>query len=98
MLDKVLARLGDEGHTEGKGQLYEILRPCLIGQRENQPYADLGAKLGLTGSEGWATYQAPFFLKAGQNPDLLKLNVVVEGRGRVFIKDVRVIRGPPQPE
>jgi Protein kinase domain len=47
-----------------------------------------------TDSNDWATYETPFYLKPGENPDLIRLNVVVEGPGRVWIKDVRLIRGP----
>jgi predicted Ser/Thr protein kinase len=44
----------------------------------------------ISGSNDWASFQTPFFLKAGEKPDLLKLNLVVEGVGKVFIKDVQV--------
>ena len=46
----------------------------------------------LSGSTDWATCQTPFFLEAGQKPDLIRLNLVVEGQGKVFIK-VRSIDG-----
>ena len=48
----------------------------------------------LTGSNDWATYQTPFFLKAGEEPDLIRLNLVVEGKGKVFIKDIELLAGP----
>jgi len=48
----------------------------------------------VTGSNDWATYQIPFFLKAGEKPDLIRLNLVVEGTGKVFIKDVELMSGP----
>ena len=44
----------------------------------------------ISGSSGWATCQTPFFLKAGEKPDLIRLNLVVEGQGRVFIKDIEL--------
>ena len=44
----------------------------------------------ISGSSGWATCQTPFFLKAGEKPDLIRLNLVVEGRGKVFIKDIEL--------
>jgi hypothetical protein len=44
----------------------------------------------ISGSSGWATCQTPFFLKAGERPDLIRLNLVVEGRGEVFIKDIEL--------
>ncbi len=48
----------------------------------------------VAGSNDWATYQTPFFLKAGEKPDLIRLNLVVEGSGKVFIKDVELLAAP----
>jgi hypothetical protein len=48
----------------------------------------------ISGSSDWATCQTPFFLKAGERPDLIRLNLVVEGRGKVFIKDVELTAAP----
>jgi hypothetical protein len=48
----------------------------------------------ISGSSDWATCQTPFFLKAGERPDLIRLNLVVEGRGKVFIKDVELTASP----
>jgi hypothetical protein len=44
----------------------------------------------ISGLSGWATCQTPFFLKAGEKPDLIRLNLVVEGQGKVFIKDIEL--------
>jgi predicted Ser/Thr protein kinase len=44
----------------------------------------------ISGSSDWATCQTPFFLEAGKKPDLIRLNLVVEGQGKVFIKDVEL--------
>jgi hypothetical protein len=48
----------------------------------------------VTGTTDWATYQTPFFLKKGERPDLIKLNVVIEGKGTLWIKDVELLKGP----
>ncbi len=45
----------------------------------------------ITGSNDWATFEIPFFLKKGEKADHLKLNLNVEGTGRVWIKDIEVI-------
>jgi hypothetical protein len=42
----------------------------------------------LSGTVDWTTQEIPFFLQQGQNPDTVKLNVVVEGEGTVWIDDV----------
>lgn len=48
----------------------------------------------VTGSMSWMTATIPFFLKAGEKPDLIRVNLVVEGRGRVWIDDIRLLRAP----
>lgn len=44
----------------------------------------------LSGSVGWTSQQTPFVLQPGQNPENLRLNVVIEGTGTVWVDDVRV--------
>ncbi len=48
LLESVLNRLRDDYAREGKGALFQTLEPCLIGNRETQPYAALAARLGMT--------------------------------------------------
>jgi hypothetical protein len=48
----------------------------------------------LTGTTDWTTEETPFFLKKGENPDNVKLNLVVEGKGMVWIDDIRLLKGP----
>jgi hypothetical protein len=48
----------------------------------------------ISGSSDWATCQTHFYLKAGEEPDLIRLNLVVEGRGKVLIKKVELTRSP----
>lgn len=50
----------------------------------------------LTGTTDWTTRETPFFLKKGQKPDLVKLNLVVSGKGTVWIDDLRLLKGPLQ--
>jgi RNA polymerase sigma factor (sigma-70 family) len=50
LLNSVLNRLRDEYARDGKAALFDILKPCLIGSRETQPYAALAEKVGM--SEG----------------------------------------------
>ncbi len=46
------------------------------------------------GTTDWASHEVPFYLKKGQRPDLIKLNLVVEGRGRIWLKDVQLLKTP----
>ncbi|MBZ5573150.1 MAG: lipoprotein [Acidobacteriia bacterium] len=48
----------------------------------------------ITGTMSWMTVATPFFLQAGQKPDLIRLNLVVQGKGRVWIDDVHLMRAP----
>jgi RNA polymerase sigma factor (sigma-70 family) len=48
LLDQVLTRLQALYAEEGKADLFAMLKPCLAGKRESQPYTDLAAGLGMT--------------------------------------------------
>jgi len=48
----------------------------------------------ISGTTSWMKVATPFRLEAGQKPDLIRLNLVVQGRGRVWIDDVRLFRAP----
>ena len=48
LLDRVLTRLSAEYARQDRAELFEQLKPCLLGERSSQPYAQLAAQLGLT--------------------------------------------------
>ena len=48
----------------------------------------------VKGTTDWASYEAPFYLMKGQRPDLIKLNLVCEGAGTVWIKEVELLQTP----
>ncbi len=48
----------------------------------------------VTGTNDWASYETPFYLKKGQKPDLIKLNIVVEGKGELWTKEVELLQTP----
>jgi RNA polymerase sigma-70 factor (ECF subfamily) len=50
LLDTVLLQLRSEYEQDGKSAIFAALNPCLVGDRASQPYAELGAKLGMTES------------------------------------------------
>lgn len=47
-----------------------------------------------TGTSDWASYETPFYLKQGQRPDLVKLNLVAEGKGAVWVREVELLQTP----
>jgi hypothetical protein len=48
----------------------------------------------LTGTTNWTTEETPFLLKKGEKPDLVKLNLVINGKGTAWIDDVHLLKGP----
>lgn len=55
-----------------------------------------GLQTPLTGTTVWTTEETPFFLKKGENPDNIKLNLVVNGKGTAWIDDIHLIKEPLQ--
>jgi len=53
-----------------------------------------GLQSPLSGTNDWVTEETPFFLKKGENPDRVKLNLVIEGTGTVWIDDIRLLTRP----
>jgi hypothetical protein len=80
------ATLKSEGLT---GRAYLEMWCRLPGRGE---FFSRGLNQPLTGTTDWASFQTPFRLKKDQRPDLVKLNVAVEGRGRLWIKDVELLK------
>ncbi len=76
-------------NLSGKAYLEMWLR--LPGRGE---FFSKGLNNPLKGTSGWAEYEVPFYLKKGQHPDLLKLNVFGKGQGTIQIKDIKLLKTP----
>ena len=76
-------------NLEGKAYLEMWCRLPGLGE-----FFSRGLDSTVTGTTDWATYETPFFLKKGQRPDLVNLNLVVEGKGTVEVKDVELLQSP----
>lgn len=48
----------------------------------------------VQGTNDWASHEVAFYLKRGEVPDLLKLNLVAEGAGDLWIKDIELSQTP----
>jgi len=48
----------------------------------------------LSGSNDWTSMETPFFLKKGENPENIRLNLVIDGKGTVWIDDIRLLKTP----
>jgi hypothetical protein len=82
------ARLKVQG---ARGRVYLEMWCRLPGRGE---FFSKGLHHAVTGTAEWASYEVPFRLEQGQRPDLLKLNLVTEGAGTVWIADVEVLKTP----
>lgn len=74
-----------------QGRAYLELWCRLPGRGE---FFSKGFQQAISGTVDWATYEVPFWLKRGQRPDLLKLNLAVEGTGTLSVTDVEVLSTP----
>jgi len=82
------ASLKTEGLT---GRAFLEMWCRLPGQGE---FFSRGLDQTVKGTTDWASYEIPFRLKKDQRPDLIKLNLAIEGKGKVWIKDVELLRAP----
>jgi hypothetical protein len=51
-----------------------------------------GLQSPLRGTNNWTTQETPFFLKKGDRPDNVKLNIVSEGAGIVWVDEIRLLK------
>ena len=49
----------------------------------------------ISGSTEWVSQETPFFLEKNQKPDLVKLNIVIDGSGTVWVDEVVLARSTP---
>ncbi len=47
----------------------------------------------ITGTTEWTSQETPFVLEDGQNPSNIKLNLIVEGPGAVWIDEIVLAKG-----
>ncbi len=66
---------------------------CRVGGRE---FFSRGHGFGevVAGTGDWSTLETPFLVQSDQRVESARLNVVIEGRGVLYIKDVQLISRP----
>jgi len=74
---------------EGRAYLEMQCRLPRIGDHKTK-----GVDKALEGPSDWSLLETQVYLPEGQTPELLKLNLVMEGPGRVRVKDVELIKTP----
>ncbi len=53
-------------------------------------------QFALSGTNDWTVRSTPFKLRAGQNPDVVELNIHVSGHGTVWIDEIKLLKRPLQ--
>lgn len=77
--------------TEGvEGQVYLEMWCHIPGKGE---FFSRGLQNTLTGTSQWVTMETPFLLKKGERPDFVRLNLVINGKGTIWIDDIRLLKG-----
>jgi hypothetical protein len=81
-----------EVKTEGMDGNVYLEMWCRFPQKGE--YFSRGLESTVSGTTDWTTLQTVFFLKKGENPDNVKLNIVVDGKGTVWVDDLKLIKKP----
>ncbi|MCB2203585.1 hypothetical protein KQI65_02460 [bacterium] len=55
---------------------------------DGREFFSRGLNAPWTGNIPWSIVETPFFLKKGQNPTNVRLNLVIDGSGTVWIDDI----------
>jgi hypothetical protein len=76
-----------------EGKAYLEMRCHFIGDADDIEPFSRGVAMPLTGTAEWASFQTPFWVEKGRRIDRVKLNIVIEGKGTVWIKDIELLHG-----
>ena len=74
---------------EGRAYLEMACKFPKVGEHRSR-----GLQNSLSGPQDWTSVETQVFLDQGQKPEHLGLNLVVEGPGRIVMKDVEVLSTP----
>ena len=78
--------------TKGlKGRAY-LEMWCVF--ENNGRYFSRGLNAPVSGDTDWVGREIPFILQKGQNPLNVELNLVIEGKGTVWVDDIRLLQLP----
>ncbi|MBN2365942.1 MAG: hypothetical protein EH225_08030 [Calditrichaeota bacterium] len=74
-----------------KGKTYLEMWCAFPGKGE---YFSRGLNNTLSGNNNWQVLETPFYLKQGENPSNIRLNLFIEGTGTVWIDDIKLLKAP----
>ena len=89
---KIKTRLLKYDFAGKKGEAYQEMW-CRFPGIKGEAFSK-GLNKKVSGNTEWTEVAIPFRLEKRHRPDLIRLNLVVSGRGQVWIKDVEVVRAP----
>ena len=105
--DKTVIRLFETGPISAENQMLiysaKLKSEGLDGKAYLEMWCDIpgggeffsrGLERPVTGTTEWTTAQTPFRLETGQMPANVKLNLVIEGAGTVWIDDIKLLLSP----
>lgn len=72
-----------------QGQVYLEMWCAFEGMGE---YFSRGLDKSIAGTNDWKTLETVFFLKSGENPNNIRLNIVIAGTGTVWVDDIRLVK------
>ena len=72
-----------------QGQVYLEMWCAFEGKGE---YFSRGLDKAIAGTNDWQTLETNFLLNSGENPDNVRLNLVVAGTGTVWIDDIKLVK------
>lgn len=91
-VDQCVLTYRAEIRTEGlNGQAYLEMWCRIPGRGE---FFSKGLQNPVSGTTDWKTYEIPFFLKKGQKPDLIKLNLAGQGKGTARMRKIELTMTP----
>ena len=63
-------------------------------QFDGAQYFSRGLNDAVKNKTAWKTVQTPFFFQQGQSPDKVVLNLVINGKGTVWVDDIVLSKAP----
>ncbi len=95
-IDIEKARLIYQAHLRTENIEGKVYLEMLCHFPDKGEFFSRGLQHPLSGTTDWTIEETPFFLQKGENPDNIKLNLVIEGKGTVWIDDIRLLKGSLQ--
>lgn len=93
-IDIEKARLVYQAKIRTEGVIGQVFLEmwCVFGGKGE--YFSRGLRTLVSSDTDWTDTETQFYLKTGENPDNMKLNLVINGSGTVWIDDIKLVKHP----